>query len=67
MTERRLAALFARLLGHDRVGVDDSFFDLGGHSLVAAKLVAAVRSECDVELSIREVFELATVARLAGR
>ena len=43
VTERRIAALFSELLGHGRVGVDDSFFDLGGHSLVATKLVTAVR------------------------
>ncbi len=66
-TERRVAALFSSLLGHDRVGVDDSFFDLGGHSLVATKLVTAIRSECGVELGIRDVFELATVGLLAGR
>ncbi|MGH3961571.1 amino acid adenylation domain-containing protein [Mycobacterium sp.] len=65
--ERRLAELFAQLLGHERVGVDDSFFDLGGHSLVATKLVAAIRSECGAEIGIRDVFELATVARLAER
>ena len=66
-SERRIAALFSTLLGHDRVGVEDSFFDLGGHSLVATKLVAAIRSECGVELGIRDVFELATVGRLADR
>ncbi|MGD1253395.1 amino acid adenylation domain-containing protein [Mycobacterium seoulense] len=66
-TERRIAALFSALLGHDRVGVDDSFFDLGGHSLVATKLVTAIRSQCGVELGIRDVFELATVALLAER
>ncbi|OBA64253.1 non-ribosomal peptide synthetase [Mycobacterium sp. 1100029.7] len=66
-TERRVAALFATLLGHDRVGVDDSFFDLGGHSLVATKLVTAIRAECAVELGIRDVFELGTVGLLAER
>ncbi|MEZ0350501.1 amino acid adenylation domain-containing protein [Mycobacterium sp. pR1184] len=66
-TERRIAALFAALLGHDRVGVDDSFFDLGGHSLVATRLVTAIRSDCGVELGIRDVFELGTVGRLAER
>ncbi|ORB83494.1 non-ribosomal peptide synthetase [Mycobacterium kansasii] len=66
-TERIVAGLFAQLLGHDRVGVDDSFFDLGGHSLVATKLVAAIRSECGVELGIRDIFELVTVGRLAER
>ena len=65
VTERRIAALFSELLGHDRVGVDDSFFDLGGHSLVATKLVTAIRSECGVEVGIRDVFELGTVGLLA--
>ncbi len=67
VTERRIATLFSELLGHDRVGVDDSFFDLGGHSLVATKLVTAIRSECGVELGIRDVFELGTVGALAER
>ncbi|MBV8788366.1 MAG: amino acid adenylation domain-containing protein, partial [Mycobacterium sp.] len=66
-TERRVAALFSALLGHDRVGVDDSFFDLGGHSLVATKLVTAIRADCGVEIGIRDVFELATVGLLAER
>ncbi|MET0704077.1 MAG: condensation domain-containing protein, partial [Mycobacterium sp.] len=65
-TERRVAGLFGELLGRDRVGADDSFFDLGGHSLLATKLVAAVRSACGVEIGVREVFELATVAALAA-
>ncbi|MGA9491149.1 MAG: amino acid adenylation domain-containing protein, partial [Mycobacterium sp.] len=67
VTERRIATLFSGQLGHDRVGVDDSFFDLGGHSLVATKLVTAIRSECGVELGIRDIFELGTVGRLAQR
>ncbi len=67
VTERRIAQLFSDLLGHDRVGVDDSFFDLGGHSLVATKLVTAIRAECAVELGIRDVFELGTVGALAQR
>jgi len=66
-TEIRIAQLFSGLLGHERVGVDDSFFDLGGHSLVATKLVTAIRTECGVELGIRDVFELATVGLLAER
>ncbi|WP_242660844.1 non-ribosomal peptide synthetase [Mycobacterium alsense] len=66
-TERRIADMFSELLGHERVGLDDSFFDLGGHSLLATKLVAAIRSQCEAEVGIRDVFELATVARLAER
>ncbi|OSC38582.1 non-ribosomal peptide synthetase [Mycobacterium decipiens] len=65
-TERRLAQLFGSLLDRDRVGADDSFFDLGGHSLLATKLVAAVRNTFGVDIGVREIFELATVAGLAG-
>ncbi|BBZ32875.1 non-ribosomal peptide synthetase [Mycolicibacterium confluentis] len=65
-TERRIAALFGELLGRDRIGADDSFFDLGGHSLLATRLVAAIRTACDVEVGVREIFELATVTQIAG-
>jgi mycobactin peptide synthetase MbtE len=64
-TQQQLADLFGELLGRDRVGADDSFFELGGHSLLATKLVAAVRARCGVEIGVREVFELGTVAALA--
>jgi mycobactin peptide synthetase MbtE len=66
-TERRIADLFAELLGRDRIGADDSFFDLGGHSLLATKLVAAVRDRCGVDIGVRDVFDHPTVARLAQR
>ncbi|MHA7649304.1 amino acid adenylation domain-containing protein [Mycobacterium sp. ML4] len=65
-TERRVATLFGELLGRDRVGAHDSFFELGGHSLLATKLVAALRNTFSVDVGVREVFELGTVARLAA-
>ncbi len=65
-TEQTIAELFAELLGREQVGADDSFFDLGGHSLLATKLVAAIRSRCGVDLGVREIFELGTVAQ-SGR
>ncbi|WP_205875624.1 non-ribosomal peptide synthetase [Mycobacterium camsae] len=64
-TERTVAGLFADLLGAGRVGLEDSFFDLGGHSLAATKLVAAIRAECGVAIGIRDIFESETVAQLA--
>ncbi|MEU9809140.1 amino acid adenylation domain-containing protein [Mycobacterium sp. NPDC050853] len=64
-TQRRVAALFARLLGSSSVGVDDSFVALGGHSLLATNLSAAILSECGVEIDIREILEQGTVASLA--
>ncbi|WP_459973699.1 amino acid adenylation domain-containing protein, partial [Mycobacterium sp. MUNTM1] len=66
-TEKVVAGVFAEVLGLDRVGVDDSFFDLGGDSLSAMRLIAAVNTGLDADLSVRAVFEAPTVAQLAPR
>jgi acyl-CoA synthetase (AMP-forming)/AMP-acid ligase II/acyl carrier protein len=66
-TEVALVELCARLLGTDRVGVRDDFFDLGGHSLLATQLVARVRDVLHVPLSLSDLFDLRTVEDMAAR
>ena len=55
------------MLGVERVGVDDSFFDLGGDSLSAMRLIAAVNAGLNAGLSVRALFEAPSVAQLATR
>ncbi|WP_084530632.1 non-ribosomal peptide synthetase [Nocardia miyunensis] len=65
--ERRVAAIFEEILGVEEIGVEDSFFELGGNSLSAARAIARVNSALGGELTIRDLFESATVAALATR
>ncbi|WP_156753010.1 non-ribosomal peptide synthetase, partial [Mycobacterium sp. 1245801.1] len=65
--EQTMADIYAHVLGVDRVGIDDSFFDLGGDSLSAMRLVAEINAGLDVHLGVRALFEAPTIRRLAGR
>ncbi|WP_374229942.1 amino acid adenylation domain-containing protein, partial [Rhodococcus sp. F64268] len=65
-TEIAVATVFADVLGVERVGLDDDFFDLGGNSLVATRVVARLGERLDTRVPARLVFEGSTVAELAA-
>nr|WP_225955270.1 non-ribosomal peptide synthetase [Kibdelosporangium phytohabitans] len=64
-TERRLAAVWTQLLGIDRVGPDDDFFALGGHSLLSYRFVSRVRAEFGVAFTLADFFTATTVSGMA--
>jgi amino acid adenylation domain-containing protein/non-ribosomal peptide synthase protein (TIGR01720 family) len=64
-TEIGLATLWQQMLGVPQVGLDDDFFALGGHSLLATRVHTRLRTTFNVDLPLRRLFELPTVASLA--
>jgi amino acid adenylation domain-containing protein len=63
--EEAVAAIWVSVLGVERVGVHDSFFEVGGHSLAATQVVSRVREALRVELPLRRLFETPTIEGLA--
>jgi acyl-coenzyme A synthetase/AMP-(fatty) acid ligase/acyl carrier protein len=63
--EQSLAEIFSEVLRIKQVGIDDNFFDLGGHSLCATMVIVRVKQALHVELPLRKLFELPTIRELS--
>jgi len=61
-TEKKIAAVWEKLLGLSPIGIHDNFFDLGGNSLMGTQLISQTREEFKVELPLRALFEDPTIA-----
>jgi acyl-coenzyme A synthetase/AMP-(fatty) acid ligase/acyl carrier protein len=63
--EESLCRILAEVLSMDRVNIDDNFFDLGGHSLMATQVISRVRASLGVELPLRTIFAAPTVEEIS--
>ena len=63
--EVELASIWRDVFGHERIGVHDRFFDLGGHSLTAARLTARIRERLGLDVGVAAIFSRPTIAELA--
>ncbi len=65
-TEQVVAEIWQDVLGISRIGIHDNFSELGGHSLLAIKIIAALRKEFRIDLSVRALFEAPSVSQLSA-
>lgn len=63
--EKQLTEIWAQLLGIERLGIHDNFFDLGGHSLSATQVIVRIRTGLGIDISVAELFNAPTVFELA--
>jgi amino acid adenylation domain-containing protein len=64
--ERRIAKVWSEVLGIESVGLDDNFFEIGGHSMLVARMQERLRAELGREVTIVELFQFPTIAALAA-
>ncbi|HEY6188738.1 MAG TPA: non-ribosomal peptide synthetase, partial [Pyrinomonadaceae bacterium] len=64
-TEETLVRIWEEVMRLERIGTQDNFFQLGGHSLMATQVISRVRAAFSIELPLRRLFERPTVAALA--
>ena len=64
--ERGISAIWQEVLGLERVGVEESFFEAGGHSLSAMRVISRIREAFGVDFQLRQLFETPTISGLAS-
>jgi len=64
LIEKQLARIWGQVLNLDQVGLHDNFFDLGGHSLAATRVVAEVIKQFQLDLPLHSLFQAPTLARM---
>jgi acyl carrier protein len=64
-TEKVIAGIYTKVLGVERVGAADNFFDFGGHSLQATQAVSRLRDAFAIDVTLRDIFETPVVEALA--
>ncbi|MEM8908175.1 MAG: amino acid adenylation domain-containing protein, partial [Bacteroidota bacterium] len=65
-TEQQLVELWKELLDLEKIGIKDSFFDVGGHSLLAMRLISAIRKNFQVQLNVIDIFNHPDIASLGA-
>ncbi len=63
--QEKLVEIWQDVLGIERIGIHDNFFDLGGHSLKATKVVSRIDKDLDVDIALRDIFESQTIEALS--
>lgn len=65
LVEKVLLRLWSKVLGRNRIGIHDNFFEIGGHSLLATMLASQIRDAFELEIPLRTIFDRPTIADLA--
>ncbi len=65
--EEILADIWSEVLHLEQISMQDNFFEIGGHSLIATQIVSRVRAQFEIELPLRTIFEAPTIAQMAAR
>jgi amino acid adenylation domain-containing protein len=63
--EKYLVGLWEEILGTDKIGVSDNFFEIGGHSLKAAQLITRIHNELGIKIELKSIFSTPNIASLA--